>query len=248
MEPTRHQLAAAVQVARFIDAGGNQQSDARDSYRFTATDRAFAPESLRAGEGLLIAAGLLRLVEGRLIPTPAMANFAAIADVDEAATALAGVVAERADAVDRVEAGAAGEEFVLALVRRDLESLHRPDVAARCERVSLVSDFFGYDITAPTITRLVRRLEVKTQTTDARATTVRFFLTRHEYDIGRANPSEWALVACTRSRESGEMTLMGWCRAATLAAYLPVDQGGKWTEALVNIPASVLTAGFPAAI
>ncbi|WGL52142.1 hypothetical protein P5P86_19590 [Nocardioides sp. BP30] len=248
MEPTRHQLAAAVQVARFIDAGGNHQSDARDSYRFTATDQAFSPDSLRAGEGLLIAAGLLRLVDGRLIPTPALANFAAIGDGDEAANALAGVVAERADAVDRAEAGAAGEEFVLACVRRDLETLHRSDLAARCERVSLVSDFFGYDVAAPTLGPSVRRLEVKTQTTDLSPTTMRFYLTRHEYDIGRANPSEWALVACTRSRESGSLALLGWCRASTLATYLPVDQGGKWTEALVTVPVSVLTKGFPAAI
>lgn len=93
----------------------------------------------------------------------------------------------------------------------------------------------------------MRRLEVKTQTVDASPATVRFYLTRNEYDTGRSNPTEWALVSCSRTR-TGDLALLGWCRAATLTSYLPVDQAGKWTEALVKVPLSALTRGLPAPI
>lgn len=246
--PTRHQLAAAVQVARWIDAAGNVQEDAHAVYRTTATGRVFPPSSLHAGEGILLAAGLLRLAHGRLTPTPALARFVTANDEDVAVDALARMIAERTTAVANTEAGAAGEDFVLARVRENLEALHRPDLAERCERVSLVSDWFGFDIAAPKITGEVRRLEVKTQSIEERSATARFFLTRNEYDTGRANPTEWALVVCWRARTTGGMTLVGWCRAATLASYLPADQNGRWTEALVHLPVTALTAGLPAAM
>lgn len=246
--PTAHQLAAAVQVARLIDAAGNAHEDARAAYRTTPTDASFAPESLRAGEGLLLAAGLLRLESGRLEPTPALSSFVAISDSDLAAQSLDRMVEERTATVDHGETGNAGEEAVLALVRSDLEALYRPDLASQCERVSLVSDWFGYDITAPKVTGATRRLEVKTMSADGAPATVRFFLSRNEYDTGRANPAEWAMVACWRSRETGQVDVLGWCRAATLNAYLPADQGGRWTEALIHMPVSVLTRGFPAAV
>lgn len=245
--PTAHELAAAVLVARFIDQRGNAQSDAHASYAVTATDMGFAPSALRAGEGILIAAGLLRLESGRLIPTTALGNFVAISDEAEASRTLERIVEQTSDDLARAEAGAAGEEFVLNLVRENLTILHRADLAERCERVSLISDWFGYDVSAPTLGEAVRRLEVKTQSADPIPATFRFYLSRNEYDVGRANPNEWALVACALARESPP-TLLGWCRASTLSAYLPVDQGGKWTEALVSIPRSVLTPGFPSSV
>lgn len=245
--PTAHELAAAAQVAKFIDAGGNDLVDAHTSYALTSTDESFAQSTLRAGEGLLLEAGMLRLVEGRLIPTHLLAAFVNIGDKDEAAAALDRILDHQASEADRAATGAAGEEFVLAAVRDELERLHRPDIADRCERVSLISDAFGYDIHAPTLHDTMRRLEVKTQTVDGKPSTVRFYLSRNEYDTGRANPAEWALVACSRTH-SGELALHGWCRAATLSSYLPADQGGKWTEALVTVPLSVLSPGFPSPV
>lgn len=244
---TAHELAAAAQVAKLIDAAGNDQSDARRSYALTSTDQSFTSSTMRAGEGLLLEAGMLRLVEGRLVPTARLASFASIGDDTEAAAALDRILDRQASEADRALIGTAGEEFVLAAVRHELRRLHRPDVADRCERVSLISDAFGYDINAPTLGDAMRRLEVKTQTIDGRSSTVRFYLSRNEYDTGRSNPAEWALVACSRTR-SEELTLLGWCRAATLASYLPADQGGRWTEALVHVPLSVLSPGLPAPI
>lgn len=231
-----------------IDATGNTQGDARASYSTTATVRTFPPSALRDGEELLIAAGFLRLEDGRLIPTPALAGFVAIGDDSVAALALDKVIVERNRQVDLAAIGALGEEHILGEVRDELLALHRDDLAERCERVSLVSDYFGYDITAPMATGTgIRRLEVKTQSVEARPPTVRFFLSRNEYDVGRSNPAEWALVACWRGPHDVVETV-GWCRAAALAAYLPVDQSGRWTEALVQMPSTVLTAGFPPAI
>lgn len=245
---TRHELGAAVQVARLVDATGNAHEDARDAYLTTPTRDMFAPETLRTAEGLLLEAGLLRLDDGRLLPTPSLGALASIDDDDEAADVLAGTLAERAEAVDRSETGTAGELYVLEQVRANLIALNYPDLAELCEQVSLVSDWIGYDLSAPRADRTLRRLEVKTMTSAGRPATVRFFLSRNEYDTGRRNASEWALVACTRDRATGEMALLGWCRAAALTAYLPVDQNGRWTEAQVSLPITTLMPMFPAAV
>ncbi len=244
---THHQVAAAIQVARLIDDRGNGRGDARSSYLTTATDQAFSPSSLRAGEGLLLAANLLRLEDGRLVPTVGLRSLAAIEEVERAAATLSRLIDERARDVDRTAIGSAGEEHVLAEVRGELEALDRPDLAAMCERVSLVSDYFGFDITAPLLGAGERRLEVKTQTVVGPVSTIRFYLSRNEYDVGRRNPAEWALVACTRSA-ADVIETVGWCRAATLNGYLPQDQGGRWTEAQVQIPTSLLIEGFPPAV
>lgn len=247
--PTHYQLAAAIQAARLIDAAGNTNGDARASYRTIATEKAFPPSSLRAGEELLLAAGLLRLEQGRLLPTSGLVNLVAIADEEAATAALKRVIAERTRTADHTKTGNAGEEHVLAEVRAELEMLHRPDLAEKCEQVSLVSDYFGYDVTAPMITgSATRLLEVKTQTVDRPTPSARFYLSRNEYDVGRNHPTEWALVACSRGVSGGETQILGWCRAATLSPYLPADQGGRWTEALVQIPISLLAEGFPPAI
>lgn len=245
---TRHQLAAAVQVARLVDAGGNSHEDARVAYLTTPTWDTFAPEVLRSAEGLLLEAGLLRLVEGRLLRTPALAALVGIGDDERAVEVLAVTLAERAGEVARIETGSAGEAYVLESVRTELLTLNRSDLAERCEQVSLVSDWFGYDLIAPKLDGTVRRLEVKTMTSDARPATARFFLSRNEYDTGRGSPAEWALVACTRDRTTGKVHLLGWCRAAALSTYLPVDQNGRWTEAQLSVPVAVFMPEFPAAV
>lgn len=245
---TRHELSAAVQVARLVDATGNAHEDAADAYLTTPTRDTFAPATLRAAEELLLEAGLLSLDSGRLVPTPALNALVGIDDDDEAADVLAGTLVERAESADRSEAGAAGELYVLERLRADLIALNYPDLAAQCERVSLVSDWLGYDLTAPKADGTLRRLEVKTMTSVGLPATVRFFLSRNEYDSGRRNAAEWALVACARHRATGQLELLGWCRAAALTAYLPVDRNGRWTEAQVSLPVAALIPAFPAAV
>ncbi len=244
--PTRYQIAAAIQVAKFIDSAGNAHEDARSSYRTTATQKTFPPSTLTMGEGLLIAAGLLRLENGKLLPMPALSSLTATRDEDTIAATIERLIAERNRKVDRSNVGAAGEEFVLIELQGEFETLHRPDLATECTRVSLISDYFGYDITAPTLDgSSIRRLEVKTQTAEELLSSFRFYLTRNEYDVGRSNPTEWSMVACSRVTLGDEIRILGWCRAATLSPYLPVDQGGRWTEALALIPTSLLTPGLP---
>ena len=246
--PTRHELDAAVQVARLVDATGNAHEDARHAYSTTPTQHTFSPETLRTAEVLLIEAGLMRLEDGRLLPTTGLGVLAGINDDQEAANVLAKVLGARADAMDRSETGSAGELYVLEMVRADLIALDYPDLAEQCEQVSLVSDSFGYDLRAPKVDGTLRRLEVKTTTATGRPTTVRFFISRNEYDVGRRNAFEWALVACTRDRSTGQVDLLGWCRALTLTQYLPVDRYGRWTEAHVSLPATALMPAFPAAV
>jgi len=244
MTLTDHQLAAAVQVGRWIDARGNARADVRAAYRLTATESGFAPEVLQAGEQALLAAGLLRLERDRLTPTAALGPFVQIHDDAAARTALK--IAIRASEDDlRAEFGAEGEDYVFEAVRAELRALSRPDLAERCVRVSLVSDAFGYDVAAPRLDGSWRRLEVKSQAGRA-ATTARFFLTRHEYETGLAAPGEWALVVCARPTDVFEV--LGWCRAQTLATYLPSDQGGRWSEAVVELPLSALRAGIPSSV
>lgn len=245
---TRHELGAAVQVARFVDATGNAHEDAADAYLTTSTRDTFAPATLRAAEELLLEVDLLCLDNGRLRPTPALSALAGIDDDDEAADVLAGTLLERAESVDQSETGAAGELYVLEQLRAELIVLGYPDLAAQCERVSLVSNWLGYDLAAPKADGTLRRLEVKTMTSVRLPATVRFFLSRNEYDTGRRNTVEWALVACARDRATGKLELLGWCRAAALTAYLPVDQNGRWTEAQVALPVTALMPAFPAAV
>jgi hypothetical protein len=73
---------------------------------------------------------------------------------------------------------------------------------------------------------------------------IRFFLSRNEYEVGRRNPDQWALVACTFGAAGVDsVDIVGWCRAITIQPYLPDDCGGRWTEALVRLPASQLRGG-----
>jgi hypothetical protein len=114
--------------------------------------------------------------------------------------------------------------------------------------VSLISDALGYDVNAPTLGAATRRLEVKTQGSNA-AATVRFFLSRNEYEVGRRHTTSWALVmCCAPTGPSGAVEICGWCRADSLALYLPDDRNGRWTEAMVRMPTVALAAGFPPAV
>lgn len=247
-EPTRYELLAAAHTARLIDTAGNDCEDARSGYRTMATDGLYPPLALRVGESLLLEAGLLRVEARRLIPSLLLHSLAMIDNDDDALVLLSRLIRSSRNEVDRLDAGMAGEEHVLAEVKRELETLGHHDLGQHCERVSLVSDHFGYDIAAPTLDGLTRRLEVKTQTSTTAPMVARFFITRNEYDVGRDNPTEWALVVCIFDQPSGDVMTVGWCRAVTLTPYLPVDHSGHWTEAIVKLPASALADGIPPAI
>jgi hypothetical protein len=251
---TNHRLRAALHVARIIDQLGNATDDIHSAYRHALTLGEYPADHLKDAEQLLVCAGLLHRVDHRIIPA---AGLAALAGVDEQSAVELLAAALGADKVghesveldeaDRAALGSAGEEHVATQLRRELAALGHTDLAGAVQRVSLVSDRLGYDISAPTLTGAVRKLEVKTQRASAQST-MRLFLTRNEYEAGRRDREAWALVACRAHIDSAEIETVGWCSAEALKPYLPEDQNGRWTEALVRLPVVVLVPGLPPAV
>ena len=243
-EPTLHQLRAAVEVARIVDATGNPTADVRDAYRHLLTGGEHRALSLTAGEQLLLRVGLLIEQEGRLQragPIEVLANLGE----DEAVEVLRARHVTVIDQELRDEIGAAGEAAVMAACRDGLNELCSPHLAEQVQQVSLVDDTCGYDISAPSITGPARLLEVKTSGRD-RPGLFEFYISRNEYSVGRRMPDKWALVACRW--EASTASIVGWCRAAALAPYLPTDGAGHWVQALVQLPFTQLVAGIPAPV
>ena len=146
------------------------------------------------------------------------------------------------DEMERRELGVRGEEFVVQQARAELEALGRHDLAAAVRRVSAVSDQLGYDVVAPTLIA-TRRLEVKTMGRREPGL-MRFFLSRNEFEVGLRDPA-WALVACEVSGEK-ELSLLGWCRAAAVEPYVPIDSvGGRWAAAEIEVSVALLLPGLP---
>jgi len=258
-----HQTRAALSVAQLIDQAGNDPRSARSAYMQAITNGSHSADGLAVGERLLLTCGLLTEVNGVLMPTAALTALCRLDEHDAVAALAAAIGATRvelegSDSRDelhmdgdfgmsdlewRAELGRQGEEFVLHVVRAELQELDRADLADRVQRVSLISDRLGYDIVAPRITGSPRRIEVKAQL----ATNVhraRFFISRNEYEVGRREEA-WALVCCAIGDPS---RVLGWCSASALTPYLPIDGNGRWDQALVAVPLSALLEGTPAPI
>jgi Domain of unknown function (DUF3883) len=247
VEPTDHQLLAAVRVARIIDASGNTDEEIRFTFPLVISQGEHRADDLLNGQNILVTVGLIRAEpDGRIAPTPMLAVLANLSDTD-AVRYLRHMFAQRFEEAVRIEVGLAGEVAVVEACRADLVSLGRADLAPAVHQVSLLDDSLGYDIVAPMIAGPMRWLEVKTskQVTDA---IFQFFLTRNEYNAGRREPGAWALVACTFDTANNCAQVLGWCRAQALQPYLPEDGNGQWTEALVRLPRSVLFDGIPRAV
>ena len=245
--PTLYELAAALRVARLVDAPGNQVSDVQAAYRGALTQGQHADAALRVGERLLLHANLLSGLDGVLSPTLRLHMLTKLDDAT-ALTALALIFDElpRADGErDKDATGLAGETKVLEQCRAELQKLGRPDLVEAVQQVSLISDSIGYDILAPTLGGVPRRLEVKTAS-GPRRDLFRFFISRNEYDVGRRMPSEWSLVAC--QLVDARVEVIGWTRSGSLHPYLPDDASGRWTEALIQFPQSALFPGIPPAV
>lgn len=265
---TDYQIAAALAVARRVDPAGNDQATIDSALRTAATEGLWPYEQLQRGQALLIDAKLLvptpptSIAQPANTPQPtglALSGATAVAaalDDQHALYALRRLIEAALDPQDnaqqRIEIGDRAEEHVVQACRNDLRSLGRPDLAEQVQRVSLISDHFGYDITAPTVAEPTRHFEVKGSTRTDRAI-YRFFISRNEYDVGRKQPSTWFLIACDvpTANPTGlpaTVAIVGHCTAATLDPYLPQDANGRWTEAAVALPRYLLTAGLPTAI
>ncbi|WP_181135973.1 protein NO VEIN domain-containing protein [Rathayibacter sp. AY1E4] len=150
-----------------------------------------------------------------------------------------------ADTTRNAIVGAAGEEAVARWCVAELLAVGHAAIAHQVQRVSVVSDRFGYDVSAPVVGGGTRKLEVKTTTSPA-SKTCQFFLARHEYEVGRRFPRSWALVACRMQNEGA--IIVGWCRANELERFVPDDANGRWTEALISMPTSSLLPNAPSAV
>ncbi|WP_082131542.1 DUF3883 domain-containing protein [Cellulomonas sp. FA1] len=238
---TAHQVRAALRVARLLDPNPTGRSDLEAAFVAAATQGEHSLDDLRRAESLLAAAELVQ--EGT--PVPALRAVVSLTD-PEAEVGLRRLLASAARAASahaRAESGARGEEFVVEACVAELRALQRHDLAVHVQRVSLVSDSYGYDVAAPKVASEARLLEVKTAASTGGGI-FPFFLSRHEYDTGRRLSTQWSLVGCTGG-VGGELALLGWCRAATLAPYLPQDHNGRWTECAVKLPLSALLPGLP---
>jgi hypothetical protein len=86
--------------------------------------------------------------------------------------------------------GKAGEEFVLNVERRQLES-ERPDLARKVRWVAAEDgDGAGYDILSFTLQGRERLIEVKTTNGSARTP---FYLSRNECDFAAERPEDWRI-------------------------------------------------------
>ncbi len=153
--------------------------------------------------------------------------------------------ARTVDARERIELGAIGEKAVVQACQEQLRTLGSKEKAAQVRRVSTISDELGYDVIAPRLDGTTRRLEVKASR--ATGTEVTVFLTRNEFETGRADP-DWRLVVVHADR-SGESTVLGHTGGAALELLVPADRfdGGRWQVVRLRLLVGALEAGLPAA-
>ncbi|WP_188674686.1 protein NO VEIN domain-containing protein [Subtercola lobariae] len=245
------QISAALWVVRAVDEGGTGSATLDLVFRNAVTLGRFPRLDLDNALSLLVEHGLVVVSNGRVHRSENLRELLALPDPAAEpllSTLLAASTASDTviDGVDvREIVGALGEEAVVAWCVDELRALGHYEIVAQVRRVSLVSDRFGYDVSAPTIGTGPRMLEVKTSMSNS-SKTFRFFLSRNEYEVGRRNSRQWAMVACGFDGETA--TILGWCRASEFERYVPDDGNGRWTEALVNLPRSALMSSVPSAV
>jgi hypothetical protein len=134
---------------------------------------------------------------------------------------------------ERSATGALVEEYVVSVCRQQLRDLGEHDLAGQVQRVSLVSDELGYDVTAPRADRSTRRLECKG--TRRGGTSVTFYLSRNEAERGLADP-DWSLVLC-RLLEDDSVQLLGHLLGSDLSSLLPSDPcpRARWQSARIEV-------------
>jgi hypothetical protein len=134
--------------------------------------------------------------------------------------------------------GVDGEEAVVASETQRLIALGRPDLAEDVSRVSVISDGYGYDVRSyfgiegeDWAADDPLHIEVKSTTATIRKVSeFRLYLTRHEFEVSRRDPS-WVL-ACWAPQT-------GWpvyVARASLVPCVPEDVArGRWQVALMRV-------------
>lgn len=241
IQPTDHHLLAAVRVARILDPNGSSLRDVEASFPLVLSQGEHRTEDLRIGLAVLLDAELAFESLTGFLGTARLTALAALGD-QAAVQQLRRHLSTMTRETDRAVVGAQGEAAIVEACRAELVELGRPDLANDVIQVSLFDDSLGYDISAPSFAQGPRQLEVKTTSTPGQSVFT-FYLSRNEYDVGCRNSRSWSLVACELTGD--DASSIGWCRASALAPYLPDDRRGRWTEALVRIPRSLLFEGIP---
>lgn len=165
-----------------------------------------------------------------------------IPDPDQREAFLVALANRHQDA--HAQLGDVGECAVVNLSRQELADAGRGDLASQVQRVSLISDQLGYDVVAPTLSGMPRRMEVKT-TGRAVQSHFEIYLSRNEATVALRDPA-WALVVC-RALDPSRAEVVGWCRAGTFAETLPMDshRRGRWTQAKIQLDSDALKDGLP---
>jgi len=142
--------------------------------------------------------------------------------------------------------GEFGERIALDAFRLELLLLGYKALAQSVRRVSLVSDQLGYDITAPRVSGLPRRVEVKATTCARDASEYCVYISRNEADFGSRNPDWSLLVVHVLDSDSGGGEVIGWCNASAIESLLPEDSdSGAWVQARIRLPSELLRPGIP---
>jgi hypothetical protein len=181
-------------------------------------------------------------LEPELVPSEAARQLEDVVTDPNRREALLLALGRRHDPTFQAAVGAVGERTVVDECRRLLRESGQPHLAEKVAQVSLVSDALGYDITSPTLSGGVRRLEVKTMR--ASRVQLRLFISRNEYETGLSDP-DWRLVVCRLTAEEAA-EILGSCRADQLEPLVPVDSpGGEWREARLELDSHALDPGLP---
>jgi hypothetical protein len=185
-----------------------------------------------------VAAGDVRT---ELIPTEALTSLSLVVDDWARLQSLLISAGGEFDPIALKALGDRGEAAVLAKCRAQLAEAGRVDLVEKVTHISRMTDRLGYDISAPDLAGVEKRLEVKTIARSRHVPVV--FLTRNEADTGLTDQG-WRLVVCQEG--SSGIDVVGYCRAAELARDLPTDsESARWVVARLIVRQHVLAAGLP---
>jgi hypothetical protein len=150
--------------------------------------------------------------------------------------------AQRVNPLRNVEIGSKAEEFVLEQIQTQLDTCGCQELISKVSRVSLVSDYLGYDLVAPSSDGRTLRIEVKGS---AGGLWSGFHLSRGQAQAAQRDPN-WFLVFCDLSRPL--TTLIGHLQWAEIAAHVPVDAPdscGTWQHVHLRFSRSIYREGLP---
>jgi len=247
---SQFQSEAALWVIRAVDVGGTNEEALEVAFRSAVTSGRFPRLDLDGALSLLLDRGLLRSSRGRTEHVETLTPLLSLSDPALSPLLFSMLRAHsemdvQSNEDERSLLGARGEDEVHRWCVTELVELGQRELVSQVQRVSLVSDRFGFDISAPSLRADSRMLEVKTSSSPSR-TTFAFFISRNEYEVGKRNPERWSLVACQANADT--VSVLGWCRASELERYLPDDGNGRWTEAQIRLPSRAFLPGVPSAV